>query len=152
MRNKWTATVLLALCIACCSCVSNFFSRTPYRMQGEVSLESDTSCAGIALALYNASGKTIERFSVVIFLCDYIEDDVHSSNCITAVFESDIAAGETAQFWFSIDDCIADEADTSDDSARDGEAAYQIDFMYVDRIEYDDGSVWMDEYGMYASS
>ncbi|MBQ9494879.1 MAG: hypothetical protein IJR50_04485 [Treponema sp.] len=150
MRNRQTAAVLIALCIMCCSCASNFFSRAPYSMQGAVSLESDISCAGITLALYNASGKTIEQFSVVIFLCDYVEDDRNSSNCVTAVFERNIAAGETAEFWLPIDDCIADEFDTNDYSTRDGEHPYQIDFMYIDRIEYDDGSVWEDEFGMYA--
>lgn len=144
--------LIVVLCTMCCSCVSNFLNRAPYRIIGEAVLEDEFAYAGIKLTLYNASEKTIERFSVVVFLCDCIEDYGDSSNCVTAVFESSIACGETAEFWLAIDDCIADGPDTNDYNARDGEALYQIDFMYVDRIEYDDGSVWEDEYGIYASS
>ena len=41
---------------------------------------------------------------------------------------------------FSLDDYISEMPDE----------AYQIDFLYVSKIEYDDGGVWEDPYGVHA--
>ena len=81
-----------------------FYARTPYRIQGEVSVGADAELyeyGYIALTFYNASKRTIRKFFAVVFL-----------------------SGSDGESPFTEGNCVT--------------------------LEYDDGGVWEDPYGVYA--
>ena len=131
-----------AMCFLCFALP--LYARTPYRIHGEVSVGADAELyeyAGIALTFYNASGRTIRRFSVVVFLSGSDgESPFTEGNCVTLEYDENIAPRTAVRAEFGLDDYISEVPDE----------AYQIDFLYVSKIEYDDGGVWEDPYGVYA--
>ena len=121
-----------------------FYARTPYRIQGEVSVGADAELyeyGYIALTFYNASKRTIRKFFVVVFLSGS-DEMISFSNENRIVFECDesVAPRTAVRAEFGLDDYISEVPDE----------AYQIDFLYVSKIEYDDGGVWEDPYGVHA--
>jgi len=131
-----------AMCFLCFALP--LYARTPYRIHGEVSVGADAELyeyAGIALTFYNASGRTVRRFSVVVFLSGSDgESPFTEGNCVTLEYDENIAPYAVVNAEFSLDDYISEMPDE----------AYCIDFLYVSKIEYDDGSVWEDPFGLYA--
>ena len=121
-----------------------FYARTPYRIQGEVSVGADAELyeyGYIALTFYNASKRTIRKFFAVVFLSGSDgESPFTEGNCVTLEYDENIAPRTAVRAEFGLDDYISEVPDE----------AYQIDFLYVSRIEYDDGGVWEDPYGVYA--
>ncbi len=113
-------------------------------MQGEVSISSDTGdfkYAGINITFYNNTEKGIKKVVLVLFLSG--QDDSSSfsgDNRIVSEYTKNIDPLSTAEFCISLDDYIAVIPDEP----------YQIDSLYAVRIEYEDGSVWDDPYGIYA--
>ena len=97
--------------------------------------------AGIKLTFYNASGRTVRKFFAVVFLS---ESDGTSpfmgTNCITLECGEIAAPHAVVNARFSLDDYISEASDEG----------YLIDFLYVSKIEYEDGEVWEDPYGVYA--
>ena len=121
-----------------------FYAHTPYRIQGEVSVGADAELyeyGYIALTFFNASKRTIRKFFAVVFLSGSDgESPFTEGNCVTLEYDENIAPRTTVRAEFGLDDYISEVPDE----------AYQIDFLYVSRIEYDDGGVWEDPYGVYA--
>ena len=133
---------LAAICFLCCAIP--LYARTPYRIKGEVSVGEDTELyeyAGIKLTFYNASGRTVRKFFAVVFLS---ESDGTSpftgTNCITLECDEIAAPHAVVNARFSLDDYISEASDEG----------YLIDFLYVSKIEYEDGEVWEGPYGVYA--
>ena len=136
MKNK------LIICILCFA--FPLYARTPYLIKGEVSVGEDTAFyeyGCVALTFYNASGRTVRKFFAVVFLS---ESDGTSpftgTNCITLECDEIAAPHAVVNARFSLDDYISEMQDE----------AYHIDFLYVSKIEYEDGGVWEDPYGVYA--
>ena len=121
-----------------------FYAHTPYRIQGEVSVGADAELyeyGYIALTFYNASKRTIRKFFAVVFLSGSDgESPFTEGNCIVLECDENIAPYAVVNAEFSLDDYISEMPDE----------AYRIDFLYVSKIEYDDGSVWEDPYGLHA--
>ena len=131
-----------AICVLCFS--FPLYARSPYRIKGEVSVGADAAFyeyAGIALIFYNASGRAIRKFFAVVFLSGSDEESPFTEgNCIVLEYDENIAPYAVVNAEFSLDDYISEMPDE----------AYCIDFLYVSKIEYDDGSVWEDPYGLHA--
>ena len=131
-----------AMCFLCFALP--LYARTPYRIHGEVSVGADAELyeyAGIALTFYNASGRTVRRFSVVVFLSGSDrESPFTEGNCITLECDDCVAPYAAVNAKFRLDDYIFEAPDE----------AYRIDFLYVSKIEYDDSGIWEDPYGIYA--
>ncbi|MGI5107371.1 hypothetical protein H0R94_10155 [Treponema socranskii] len=131
-----------AMCVLCFS--FPLYARSPYRIKGEVSVGADAAFyeyAGIALAFYNASGRAVRKFFAVVFLSGSDEESPFTEgNCIVLEYDENIAPYAVVNAEFSLDDYISEMPDE----------AYCIDFLYVSKIEYDDGSVWEDPFGLYA--
>ena len=131
-----------AMCVLCFS--FPLYARSPYRIKGEVSVGADAAFyeyAGIALTFYNASGRAVRKFFAVVFLSGSDgESPFTEGNCVTLEYDENIAPRTAVRAEFGLDDYISEVPDE----------AYQIDFLYVSKIEYDDGSVWEDPYGVYA--
>ena len=136
MKNK------LIICILCFA--FPLYARTPYHIKGEVSVGEDTAFyeyGCVALTFYNASKRTVRKFFVVVFL-NGNDEMISFSNENPIVFECDenVAPRTAVRTEFSLDDLISEMPDE----------ACQIDFLYVSKIEYDDGGVWEDPYGVHA--
>ena len=121
-----------------------FYAHTPYRIQGEVSVGADAELyeyGYIALTFYNASKRTVRKFFAVVVLSGSDgESPFTEGNCVTFEYDENIAPHAVVNAEFSLDDYISEMPDE----------AYCIDFLYVSKIEYDDGSVWEDPYSLHA--
>ena len=143
MRNNVnTFIVILFLFIGNYASYSQI--KSPYYVQGEVSIFSDAGdfkYAGINITFYNNAERNIRKITFVLFLSGIDDSSTFSGdNRIISEYSKSIDSRSTAEFCISLDDYIAAIPDTP----------YQIDCLYADRIEYDDGSIWEDPYGIYA--
>lgn len=97
--------------------------------------------AGVSFTFYNSSSKVISDFSVSFRLYDSEgENPFIGSNCVSSTNKEIIGPNSTSEVVVSLDDFITVMP----------EEPYQIDYFYVTRIHYSDGSSWKDEYGIYA--
>ena len=138
-KSKFAFAVLYLFCFTL-----PIHALAPYRIKGEVSAGSDTAFyeyGCVALTFYNASKRTVRKFSVVVFLSGN-DEMISFSNENPIVLECDenVAPRTAVRREFGLDDYISEMQDE----------ACQIDFLYVSKIEYDDGGVWEDPYGVYA--
>lgn len=135
----------VALGVLCLFCFAlPIHALAPYRIKGEVSDSADTAYyeyGCVALTFYNKSKRAVRKFFVVVFISGNDEMAV-SSNENRILFECDknVAARTAVRAEFSLDDYVFEAVDET----------YQIDFLYVSRIEYEDGGVWEDPHGIYA--
>ncbi|HAH63202.1 MAG TPA: hypothetical protein DCL73_14025 [Treponema sp.] len=115
----------------------------PYSIDGYVSLSSESAAfkyAGMNITFYNKTGKDIKRITFNFFLYD--EDGnppFPGNNCITVDCVQAVKAYDTVDFCVSLDEYMVTVPDEP----------YQTDFLYAGRIEYEDGTVWEDPYGLY---
>lgn len=116
----------------------------PYVMNGEFVMEdklSDYSICGIDLYLLNKSEKEIKSVCIVFFLFD--KDGEPASECrnkISFEIEKYLSGGEDSSFCISLDkymNSIPSEP-------------LLVDYLYLSKIEYEDGSLWEDPYGLVA--
>lgn len=116
----------------------------PYVMSGEFVMEegaSDYSICGVDFFLLNKSEKEIKTIDLVFFLFD--KDGEPASECqnkISVEIEKSISGGEDSTFCMSLDKYM---------NSIPAEPL-QIDYLYLARIEYEDGSLWEDPYGLHA--
>ena len=137
---------IVLMCLTCllisCSCYS--LDSVPYVMTGEFVMEegaADYSICGVDLYLFNKSDKDIKRIYLVFFLFDKDgEPAMECSNKIYAVIEKEVFAGETENFCMSLDSFMNSVP----------EDYLIIDYLYLSKIEYEDGTVWEDPYGLIA--
>jgi hypothetical protein len=143
MRNRVSSFIVILLL-----CIGNYASysqdKQPYYMQGEVSIFSDTGdfkYAGVNITFCNNTEKDIKKIVLILFLSDFDDSSTFSgNNRIVSEYSKSIDALSTVGYCISLDDYSTAVPDTP----------YQIDCLYAARIEYEDGSVWEDPYGIYA--
>lgn len=136
--------IFLLITLITFSCKSYALDSVPYVMSGEFVMEegtSDYSICGVDLYLLNKSEKDIKRINVVFFLFDEDgEPAVECCNKISAVLEEEIFAGEDRSFCMSLDSFMNSVP----------EELLIVDYLYLAKIEYEDGTVWEDPYGLVA--
>lgn len=125
-------------------CKTWSFDSVPYVISGDFVMEensSDYSICGIDISLLNKSEKEIKNVSIVFFLFDHDGEPAYECRSKIAVeVEKSIAAREFSSFCISLDKFMnAIPQDT-----------LLIDYLYVSKIEYEDGSKWEDPYGLVA--
>jgi len=115
----------------------------PYCIDGYVSLSSEAGefkYAGMNITFYNKTDKNIKLITFTFFLYDEDGNPPFSgNNCITVDCMQEVKARETVDFCIGLDEYIAAVP----------EEPYQTDYLYAGRIEYEDGTVWDDPYGLY---
>jgi hypothetical protein len=97
--------------------------------------------AGAYFTVCNTAEKAISELCVSF--CLYDEDGNASalgSNCICGTYARNIAPHDKAQIIVSLDEAVGGVL----------QETYQLDYVYLKKIVYEDGSVWNDEWGMYA--
>ena len=119
-------TILVLLFFAGCKGYS--LDTVPYLINGTFVMEDN-------------SQKEIEKISLVFYLFDKDGEPAYECrNKISAEVEKVLGAGEDCNFCISLDKYLNSIPEDS----------LQVDYLYISRIEYEDGSVWEDPFGMVA--
>ena len=136
--------VLVVFCFVISSC--SLFAREsiPYLVNAEMVTESENcefQAAGLDLYFFNRSEKAVLSFTLVFFLFDEDGEAISDgrSNIVLSV-KSRVEAGDVLESCVSLDQFFYSIP----------EYAYDIDYLYVSRIEYEDGEIWQDPLGMLA--
>ncbi len=135
---------LLLFLLTLCSCSLFAKESCPYLVNGSVRLVSETGefeAAGFDLFLVNKSVKTINNFTLVFFLFDEDGEAISNGRCNFVISVSKIVeAGKSLETCISLDPYLSEIP----------ECPYEVDYLYISRVEYEDGSVWEDPLGLNA--
>ena len=138
-----SALLILSLLILH-NCKTYSLDSIPYVITGEFVMDesaSDYSLCGVDFFIMNKTEKEIRSFNVVLFLFDQDGEPAYEcSSKISADIEKSISSGESTSFCMSLDKFM--NTIPSDPLI--------VDYLYLSKIEYQDGSVWEDPYGMAA--
>ena len=116
----------------------------PYLVSGNFVMEEDSSdyeICGAELKFYNRSEKKVTEFEVVFYLFD--SDGEPAQECwnqLSFDIEKIIDAEDSFEICLSLDSYMASVP----------QSQLRIDYLFVSKICYDDGSVWEDPYGLAA--
>lgn len=114
----------------------------PYIVNGNFVMEKDFAefeVCGIDLYFLNKADKEVENFTVVFSLFDENgEPAATTKNSLVFTVSENLDPKESVNLCLSLDDYIT-YIPTED---------YFIDYLYVSRISYSDGTVWSDPYGL----
>lgn len=108
----------------------------PYYIKGDITTSSGGgySYAGLELQFYNKSEKDISSFTIVFRLCDEDGLSPFDMEYISVNINECVKANESTKRCISLDD-LFDEAP---------DAEYEVESLFVEKITYEDGSVWRD--------
>ena len=152
MRKQLNSTSLLRLAVfafaffaaGCKGYSKDSFESIPYVADAEFVMEegaADYSICGVNLFIFNKSEKNISSINIVFFLFD--KDGEPASECrskLSFEVEKEISAGEQASFCIPLDRYM---------NTIPSESLF-VDYLYLAKIIYDDGSVWEDPLGIAA--
>jgi len=126
------------------ACKTYSLDSIPYVMTGEFVMEenaADYSICGVDIFLLNKSEKAIKNINLVFFLFDQDGEPAYECrNKISLEIERKISAGEKASFCVSLDNYMNSIPSN----------LLLVDYLYLAKIEYEDGSCWEDPYGLTA--
>ena len=128
----------------CTSCSAFAQINIPYSIKGDLSIEESElyDYVGFNFSIKNKSEKRINTVTVVFYVFDENgEPPFGMKNHIVLNINCNIEPNEI------IEDCISlDEFIFSFESS-----GYVIDYLYISQILYDDGAVWTDSFGVFAT-
>ncbi len=115
--------------------------QVPYIIDAKLNMEdsSDFDIAGLDLSFLNRSERTVNEFSIVFYIFD--EDGEPASLCRSNVVLSvkcELLPGEKIEKCLNLDSFFSVVPDEE----------YSLDYVYISRIKYADGSVWKDPFGL----
>ena len=128
--------------LAGCSVFS--IERTPYSVTAEFVMEEDSpsyKICGVDFSIYNFSTESIKEFELVFFLFD--SDGEPASECpgrLSFTIEKEIEPDEVFNICLNLDSYITSVP----------QSLLEIDYLYVSKIVYANGSVWEDPFGFSA--
>ena len=141
-------TFIRFLCItfflAFSGCKAFSLDSVPYVISGDFEMEdgsADYSICGVNFYLLNQHEKDISKITIVFFLFD--QDGEPAWQCrskISAEVMLNLESGESTNFCISLDQFMNSVP----------EELLLVDYLYLAKIEYEDGSVWEDPYGLTA--
>jgi hypothetical protein len=112
-------------------------NQIPYLISGDIELsESDSYC--LDYKFYNNSGKNVYAFTLVLFVYD--EDGNPPPYC-SSNFVINVASVVSSYSYSE------DKIDLKPYIVEVNEVYYNIDYIYISNIVYEDGSVWSDPLG-----
>ncbi len=137
--------------ILCCFMVLAFFScsafsleRSPYTINANFVMEEESSVykiCGVELSFSNLATETVKEFEVVFFLFDSDGEPAYEcTNRLAFSIEREIGPDEDFSVCLSLDSYMTFVP----------QSLLEIDYLYVSRITYADGSIWVDPYGFSA--
>ncbi len=139
------ARVFIFVCtILLISCKAYSQDTVPYVISGEFVMNEDSedySICGVDFYLLNKSEKEIKTINIIFFLFD--QDGEPASECrnkISVEVEKCLIGGESCSFCLSLDSFMNTVP----------ASPLLIDYLYLGKIEYLDGSLWEDPFGLVA--
>lgn len=122
------------------SCSLFAIEKIPYGIEGNIITDESEiyDYMGLELKVQNKSELKIKGITIVFFLFD--EDGEPTSNIrnnIVLNISCDIPANETLEDCISLDNYVYVFEDM----------VYSIDYLYISKIYYSDGSIWQDPFG-----
>lgn len=122
------------------SCNLNAKEKNPYIAYGEMTLEesSDYEVAGLQLYLLNKADIAIESFTLVFYVFDE-NGNIPAGIRNNLVFEvvCDVEPNASVETILCMDKYLNTVPDEP----------YQIDYLYLSKINYADGTSWADPFG-----
>lgn len=125
------------------SSCSQLYTAVPYLISGEMKLnESDEKgITAFDFKIKNCGEKDIFSFTVTFLLFDEEGNPVLNGNPkISCIVREDVPSGEILKSSFSLDDFLNYIP----------EEAYKVEYLYVKKIIYSDGTEWTDPLGLKA--
>lgn len=105
--------------------------------------ESENICqfANANFQFFNNSNKSVKNFTVSFHIFDESgENPFFGTNKVTAFCDEEIGAGEIRRIFVPMDSFLQVAP----------EKPFELDYFYVRKINYIDGSSWEDYFGLYA--
>ena len=134
-------TVLSCLFFGCSAFSSE---KIPYIIFADFVMDensSDYEICGVELAFYNKELKAVKEFTVDFFLFDKDgEPAFECSGRLSFDVIDDVESGENYNCCLSLDRYMRVIP----------EEALMVDYLFVSKIVYEDGSIWEDKFGLYA--
>lgn len=131
---------LIGLLFSGCKSFGN--TKTPYAISGEFSIGDETqnyAICGIQLNVFNKSELEIKNITVVFYLFDSDGEPIDTGrNNIVLSVGVDILPKESKEICISLDEFMTGIPDE----------IYSVDYLYLSKICYEDGSEWTDPFGM----
>lgn len=116
-------------------------SKVPYKITGEMENNYRNSLGewSFNFDFYNISNLKVNSFTLVFYLFDE-EGNLAIKNRNSIVFKVEESVPPYAYFsdYFILDNYLSEVP----------EYPYEIDYLYVSFIEYEDGSFWRDPFGL----
>ena len=134
------AGILLHSCVSC----GDLGTKTvPYELKAQMVIEPSSiyDSAGLEYSFYNKSDKAVKSLTFVFFLNG---DEESSFEVFENLIELEVSAVVEPQNF--IEDCVSLDSFLYEVP----EEPYQLDYLYVSRIVYEDGSEWTDSFGVCA--
>jgi len=125
------------------SSCSQLFTSVPYIISGEMKLneEKENEFCVFDFQFKNCGDKDIYAFTVSFFLFDEEGNPVINGNPkITGIIREDVPAGEILESSYSLDNFLNFIPETP----------YKVEYLYVKKIVYTDGTEWTDPVGLKA--
>jgi len=142
--KKYLHVLLVFLSFVMINCKSYSLNSIPYVLSGSFMMEADSedySICGVDFYLKNKSKREIKKINIIFYLFDSDgEPACECPNKINVEIEKSVPAESDWSFCMSLDGFM--NTIPSDYLC--------IDYLYISRIDYEDGSVWEDPYGIVA--
>lgn len=122
---------------------SQLYTAVPYLISGEMRIneEGKKEMSSFAFKFKNCSEKDVFSFTVSFFLFDEDGNPVmNGSPKISCIIREDILSGDTLDSSYSLDDFLNFIP----------ENPYKVEYLYVSKIIYSDGTEWSDTLGLKA--
>ena len=136
--------ICFSLLIFLAGCKGYSLDSVPYVISGKFVMEdnsSDYSICGTEIYLLNKSQKEVKTVNIIFYLFDKDgEPACECRNKISVEIERELSAGEDCTFCISLDSYMNSIP----------EEFLLVDYLYIARIEYEDGSLWEDPFGLVA--
>lgn len=139
--RKISGFIFLCFILSALSCRVFSLDSAPYLIDGEMTLETSSKyeIAGFNFYFLNKADKAVKDFTLVFYLFDEDGNPLSfGKNNIVAKVNVPLAAGEGINGCISLDPFLFEIPDYE----------YEVDYLYVSLITYEDDSIWSDPFGL----
>lgn len=131
--------LLLSFIFVSCSTFGQTFER-PYLIKGEMIVDESSydEYASLEIEFFNKENKKIESFNIsCLFFDEEGNTALWGNSRFTAEIKIDVPAGEKITANFCLDPYLSEIP----------EKPYQVEYLFVTSILYEDGTIWKDSLG-----
>lgn len=144
MKTKFLKILCCFMLLVFSGCSAFSLERSPYTINADFVMDEESSVykiCGVELSFSNLATETVKEFEVVFFLFDSDGEPAYECpNRLAFSIEREIGSNEDFSVCLSLDSYMTFVP----------QSLLEIDYLYVSRITYTDGSIWVDPYGFSA--